>query len=295
MSAKKTDLLKRKTLRKLVFGRYGRAFQGAGCLWCYALLEDPPRIREDAKGRGGAVGEGTGEIMYLSGAKALRTIGAAALQAKGRRLRQRLAQSARTKPAGTGSWLLVETQAAIGLAAPRGERTREQDKKRHAKVTRADNTQCGMGRASGGEAGLRASAACPRPCAACNKHTMAWSTYRMAMGEAAAAGTMSAREMDASFASWDICRHACRRMRPSAQRELATSQARRGSTNSGQAGSPGCCVPEAALIFAGRCAVHPAQGCRRSAVAARARPRRREGPACRPAECCSIYVLRRAA
>ena len=176
----------------------------------------------------------------------------------------------------------METQAAIGLAAPRGERTREQDKKRHAKVTRADNTQCGMGRASGGEAGLRASAACPRPCAACNKHTRAWSTHRMAMGEAAAAGTMSAREIDASFASWDICRHACRRMRPSAQRELATSQARRGSTNSGQAGSPGCCVPEAALIFAGRCAVHPAQGCRRSAVAARARPRRREGPACRP-------------
>ena len=176
----------------------------------------------------------------------------------------------------------METQAAIGLAAPRGERTREQDKKRHAKVTRADDTQFGMGRASGGEAGLRASAACPRPCAACNKHTRAWSTHRMAMGEAAAAGTMSAREIDASFASWDICRHACRRMRPSAQRELATSQARRGSTNSGQAGSPGCCVPEAALIFAGRCAVHPAQGCRRSAVAARARPRRREGPACRP-------------
>ena len=38
-------------------------------------------------------------------------------------------------------------------------------------------------------------------------------TYRMAMGDAAAAGAMIANEMDASLAIWDICRRACR-LRP---------------------------------------------------------------------------------
>ena len=80
-----------------------------------------------------------------------------------------------------------------------------------------------------------------RPAAGLQQRTRSSGTYRMAMGDAAAAGAMIAREMEASLAIWDICRRACR-LRPflaAAHQTTLSGSACAPGTNSGKAQTSG--------------------------------------------------------
>jgi hypothetical protein len=102
------------------------------------------------------------------------------------------------------------------------------------------------------------------------QRTRSSGTYRMAMGDAAAAGAMIASEMDASLAIWDICRRACR-LRPflaaaHTNHPFRVLRAPPAQTR-GKPRPRGGCAPEAALILAGSYEMHRGTTARSSTVA----------------------------